>query len=297
MKKLILITLLSSLLSTTLVHGNTSIPVYFGDIKLNLSAEPVMRNGTVLVPFRDIFETLGYSVYYDGSSNTIESKKDGSEITLFIGSTYANVSGKDKYLSEAPEIINGTTMVPLRFVSESAGYTVEWHSKDNSNYITIDNFDKDSVVNTSEYEQKQAIQAVVDAHNKAEQERIDKETAEREKFQQYIDERSAILRDFDSKWISDDHLISLHHVYASWMGETIVFQKGSSTDIIFQIDGSPKKEFIEGRIYEGNGVRYQYIKTITYPFPNNIDGSGVLEIKVNSIVYSVPDLKAKGIIK
>ncbi len=298
MRKFILTTFLLCVLSTNLAYANTNIPVYFGDVQLKLSKSPVLKNGAVLVPFRDIFETLGYSVYYDSSSQRIESKKNGSIITLFVGSKYANISGLDHNLTVAPQSINGVTMVPLRFVSEAAGYNVEWKSDENNiKYIAINYFDENSVTKTAEYLKQEAINNSISAYQKqvlAEKEAKNKEL---QKYQDYDDKKNAILREYRSQWISETELVNLHKVYATWMGEYIIFQKYSNEEIILRIDGSPKEHFESGKVYYGNGVHYQYIDILTYPIPEAPDGSGKFEIRVKDIVYSVPDLKSLGIIK
>ncbi len=297
MKKFIITSLLLSLLYTTTLFASTSIPVYFNDTKLQLSKSPVMKNGNVLIPFRDIFETLGYTISYDGYTQSITGTKDGSIITLYTGSTYANVSGTDKTLTVAPEIVDGTAMVPLRFVSETAGYTVEWHTDNDSQYITIDNYDPSNVAKTSIYRQQEEADKLIEKNAVQNQKQIDAKNKEAQEYQDYLDARDAIYKDYNSKWISKDNLTNLYHIYAMWMGDYITFQEGSSQEEIYRIEGSPKQQLVEGTIYYGNGVHYQYISTITYPFPESRDGSGKLEIKVDSIVFSVPDLKKQGVIK
>ncbi len=296
MKKLLFLTILVSLLSTT-TYASTPIPVFFGGTQLNLSTSPVLKNGTVLVPFRDIFETLGYSVYYDSSAQRIESKKGGSEIIMFIGSQYANISGTDHTLTVTPQTVKGVTMVPLRFVSEAAGYNVQWQSDNDGNYITIDYFADNKVVKTSEYLKQEDINKTISAYQEQQAQKTEAKNKERQAYQDYQDKKKAILDDYHKTWISKDNMINLHRIYPTWMGEYITFIEASSSKEIFRINGSPKKEFQRGKIYEGNGVRYQYIDTISLPFPEAQDGTGKLDVKVDAIVFSVPDLKAQGVIK
>lgn len=278
-------------------YANTNIPVFFNDYELRLSKEPVMQNGTVLVPFRDIFETLGYLVYYDSSTERISCKKDGSEITLYIDSTYANVSGDEYRLSEAPRIIDGVTMVPLRFVSEAAGYSVNWVSENNSNYITIDNFDPNLVNNTDKYEEEMRFEKAISEQREKEDARIAAKNKEREEQEAYNNKKSDIIEEYHNTWVSKHLLKSNHDVYALWQGDYISFLPEVGTEEIFRIEGSPKDELVEGVIYEGNGVRYQYISTLYLPFPEAKDGTGYIELNINSIVFSVPDLKRVGVIE
>ena len=91
--------------------------------------EPVVVNGTTLVPIRTIAEMLGLEVTWDDPTDTVVLKKDNFYIELVIGSTVAKTSSGEKTLLTAPSIINSRTMVPLRFIAEELGLTVSWNDK------------------------------------------------------------------------------------------------------------------------------------------------------------------------
>ncbi|MEI4920361.1 copper amine oxidase N-terminal domain-containing protein, partial [Klebsiella pneumoniae] len=57
---------------------------------------------------------------------SITAKKGSSSIHLTIGNKSANKDGHTFLLNEAPLIIDDSTYVPLRFVSESLGTDVGW---------------------------------------------------------------------------------------------------------------------------------------------------------------------------
>ncbi len=143
MKKLIMATviIMATLFSTNVFAS--SIPVYFDSKPISMSQKPVIQSGTTLVPFRSIFENLGYSVVWDPTNRTIKADNGKTNMTLTLGSACAYVNGEEKILNIAPKMINRITMVPLRFVSESAGYDVKWN--DESRYITIGDVDQDLV--------------------------------------------------------------------------------------------------------------------------------------------------------
>lgn len=58
-----------------------------------------------------------------------------SNITLQIGNTTATVYGKQAVLDAAPVIIDGRTMVPIRFIAESLNCTVDWDAENKA--VTI----------------------------------------------------------------------------------------------------------------------------------------------------------------
>ncbi|PRO66290.1 NlpC/P60 family protein [Alkalicoccus urumqiensis] len=92
--------------------------------------------GRTLVPMRSIFEQLGATVTWDGATKQVTGVLGDQTVELMIGSADAKASGKPVRLDQAAELINGNTMVPLRFVSESLGAKVDWDSVNNEVVIT-----------------------------------------------------------------------------------------------------------------------------------------------------------------
>ncbi len=134
MKKYI-ITVLLCLISVLPVFADATIPVYFDSQPLELSNKPVQKNGTTLVPLREIFDALGFNVVWNEKTKTIIASSKDATIKLTIGSKVAYVNGEAKPISVAPQLIKGTMYVPLKFVSEAAGYSVGWNNE--NRYITI----------------------------------------------------------------------------------------------------------------------------------------------------------------
>lgn len=109
---------------------NNPLSIVFDGKKVNFDVDPVTSNGRILVPFRILFETLDADVVWDGQTNTATATKDGTTITVTLGSTTAIVDGKPYKLDAAPEVISGRTMVPLRFITESMGCQVQYIASD-----------------------------------------------------------------------------------------------------------------------------------------------------------------------
>lgn len=89
-------------------------------------APPVQKNGSILVPLKVASKALFAKINYDPKTQQIDISKDSSKIQLHIGSTKASINGKDSLLSTAPEIINGITYVPIRFIGEVFNCNVDW---------------------------------------------------------------------------------------------------------------------------------------------------------------------------
>jgi hypothetical protein len=100
-------------------------------VSVTLDSPPVIKNGRTLVPIRAIIESLGGTVGWDGVSRKATIVLGGNTIELWIGKSAATVNGVSTPIDSTnatvvPEIINGRTMLPLRFVTENLGATVGW---------------------------------------------------------------------------------------------------------------------------------------------------------------------------
>lgn len=87
---------------------------------------PVIEQGRTLVPIRVISENIGATVGWDGKSKTVTVTMNQKVVMLKIGNKYATVNGKNINLDVPAKILNGRTLVPLRFIGESLGATVTW---------------------------------------------------------------------------------------------------------------------------------------------------------------------------
>lgn len=100
------------------------------------SQPPVMQNGSVLVPMRGIFEALGAKISFDAKTQTVTAVKGNITVKLTLGKDIAYVNGKQVKLAVKAQSINGSTMVPLRFVGEALGATVNWNASTYTVLIT-----------------------------------------------------------------------------------------------------------------------------------------------------------------
>lgn len=101
-----------------------SVTVIVNGQQMNFTQPPIERSGRVFVPLRGVFEQLGASVVY--SNGQINATGNGRTISLTIGSTQATVAGQPTLMDVAPFIVGATTYVPLRFISQALGASVDW---------------------------------------------------------------------------------------------------------------------------------------------------------------------------
>jgi len=122
---LILIVIIS-LSSCLFVFAEDDITVILNQEELEFDTEPIIVDGRTLVPVAAIFNALDMTVSWDGTSREVTAIKDGLEILLKIDSTQAFVNDVELTIDVPASIKDSRTMVPLRFVAESTGATVDW---------------------------------------------------------------------------------------------------------------------------------------------------------------------------
>ncbi|MFB7814189.1 stalk domain-containing protein [Paenibacillus chitinolyticus] len=111
------------------------IRVFINGYQVAFTQLPIVENGTTLVQFRPLFESLNYKLTWNQEKQSITAINGNTNIELTIGSNSAFVNTESSELTLAPRIINGDTFVPLRFVGEVSGGDVTWEQ--NTNHVDI----------------------------------------------------------------------------------------------------------------------------------------------------------------
>lgn len=117
------------------VSASQGVTIYINGEKQSFSNQALIESGSTLVPLRGIFEALGAEVIWNQKDQSIDASKGNTKIWLKIGSNNAKVNGNNVTLTVPAKIINGNTLVPLRFISESLGENVKWDQATRTVYI------------------------------------------------------------------------------------------------------------------------------------------------------------------
>lgn len=145
---------LTALLSTNaLADGN--ITVTFDGQAIAFDTQPQLVEGSVMVPMRKIFETVGAKVNWDSETKTVTAVKNAQYVkfsadnaTMELGvckdgkDTGETLYYADTLLDSAPLIKNGSMLVPARAVSEAFYYDVNWNAENNRVEITTPDNDE-----------------------------------------------------------------------------------------------------------------------------------------------------------
>lgn len=99
------------------------------------------------MPIREITENLGADVKWNNKDKSIKISLNGDVINMKINSPNVSVNGKKVSLdnAQAPQLAlyssprkETKTMVPLRFISETFGYDVDWNNDEVRAEISTD---------------------------------------------------------------------------------------------------------------------------------------------------------------
>lgn len=95
---------------------------------VDFDQSPVIIDGRTLVPLRAIFEALGATVEWNGDTKTVTSKKGSTSISLSIDSNTMYKNGKAVTLDVPSQLINDSTLVPVRAIAEAFNCSVNWNN-------------------------------------------------------------------------------------------------------------------------------------------------------------------------
>ena len=132
------------------VSANDVISVIVNGQEVSFAGQgPVIVDGRALVPIREVFETMGFTVdWHEDTSTALLSDSDGFfNIAIQIGAPHFSTAVYDPdspfpghaaiiEFDVPAQIIGGRTMLPLRAVLESVGYRLDWDEDENTILIT-----------------------------------------------------------------------------------------------------------------------------------------------------------------
>ncbi|KQX64878.1 copper amine oxidase N-terminal domain-containing protein [Paenibacillus sp. Root444D2] len=112
--------------------GKKGVFLYVNGEEPTLEVNPFIKDGSTLVPFRAISESLKAEVTWNAEERSVTVTRGGITVKLFIDSTKATVDGKEVTLEVPAAIVEGNTVVPVRFISEALKATVKWEEETKS---------------------------------------------------------------------------------------------------------------------------------------------------------------------
>jgi plastocyanin len=115
----------------SLTMGTASAATVKSDMPILLDGKPIeaaksgyLVDDSLFVPYRAIAEQLGAKVGWEDSTRTVSATKDGNTVSFVIDEKASTVNGTKVATEVAAQIIEDSTYVPVRFISETLGLTV-----------------------------------------------------------------------------------------------------------------------------------------------------------------------------
>ena len=90
-------------------------------------AQPQMIHGLVYVPIRGVFEQMGATIDWDASQGMVSGKRGSHTLLMRPQGHSVMVDNRSVHLDARAQMVGGSVMVPLRFVSAALGSDIEWN--------------------------------------------------------------------------------------------------------------------------------------------------------------------------
>lgn len=112
-----------NLISISFKVGDEILKINGNEVKV---VKPYVVNGNTLVPLRVITEAFGAEVVWEASDRSITIIYEDTTILLKLDNNEAVINDQKVTMAVTPVSVNGTTMVPLRFITENFGAEVTY---------------------------------------------------------------------------------------------------------------------------------------------------------------------------
>lgn len=129
-KKFILLILMAIVLIPSTSYAK-DLTILVNDKVVESDVKPYIKDSRTFVPVRFVTEALGGEVLYDTESYPLPAvlvslPGDELPLSLFPGYPIALISEGTLRNDVSPEIINGRTFLPVRFIASFLNFNVQW---------------------------------------------------------------------------------------------------------------------------------------------------------------------------
>jgi len=127
---------------TTVAYDQISIELYVNGTRLtNLPMEPVLIGTRTYVPVREVFESMGATVVWNGDLKQVYIAYGNDMLMLELGNRVMKLNSASIEMEVAPIAINDKTMVPVSFVASALQFevTADWAATHRHVFINAPN--------------------------------------------------------------------------------------------------------------------------------------------------------------
>lgn len=98
-----------------------------------MDACPLIRENRTFLPIRFVVDPTGAFLLWEGYERKVTIGLKNQTIELWIENPMARINGTETQIDNNPKvtpfILNGRTMLPLRFIAENLGAQVDWDAQ------------------------------------------------------------------------------------------------------------------------------------------------------------------------
>lgn len=92
--------------------------------------DPILnKNGHLFLPMRNVYEIIDATVQWNQKTKTASAVRHDNEVAITVNSKIAIVNGKKVTVNVPPFLYKDKTYVPIRFLSENLGGSVQWNQQ------------------------------------------------------------------------------------------------------------------------------------------------------------------------
>jgi uncharacterized repeat protein (TIGR02543 family) len=105
-----------------------------------LEAAPIILHSRTLLPIRAVVEATGGTIAWEASTRKVTIVRKDKTLVLWIGKNMAKLNGQSVNIDSDPKVVpiimNGRTLLPLRFVAEELAMNIQWNATTQAITIT-----------------------------------------------------------------------------------------------------------------------------------------------------------------
>jgi hypothetical protein len=114
---------------TAYADETSTINITLNGVSIDSDVAPYINDESrTMVELHSIAEALGATLSWDSDTSTVTITYNSSVFTLVIGELQYTLDGTTYSMDTAASIVDGRTMVPVRFITEALGLEVSWDS-------------------------------------------------------------------------------------------------------------------------------------------------------------------------
>ena len=138
------------------------VKVFVSGSQVEFLVEPIITDGRILAPIREISESLGAVVSWDDATKTAGISTEGLTVFFRVGQKTMLLNGTESELDVAASIIGGRTFVPVRALAEALGLDVEWKDEIKTAFLSLKRpLGKDYIIPVTYYVKSDAYEGCV----------------------------------------------------------------------------------------------------------------------------------------